>query len=56
MLVSWRYRDRKSLIQWFDPRAWLIFYACFLVCTLFFWDLRFLSFFFVIAVVVLVTS
>ena len=42
MLVTWRYRKRKSLIQWFNPRAWIIFYACFMVCTLFFWDVRFL--------------
>jgi energy-coupling factor transport system permease protein len=56
MLVTWRYRPRKSLIQWFNPRAWIIFYACFLVCTLFFWDLRFLAFFFVTSLVVLLTS
>jgi energy-coupling factor transport system permease protein len=56
MLVTWRYRKRKSLIQWFDPRAWLIFYACFLASTLFFWDLRFLSFFLVVALIVLFTS
>jgi energy-coupling factor transport system permease protein len=42
MLVTWRYRKRKSLIQAFDPRAWLIFYACFLATTLFFWDVRIL--------------
>lgn len=56
MLVTWRYRERKSLIQWFDPRAWLIFYGCFLASTLFFWDVRFLSFFLVIALIVLLTS
>lgn len=56
MLVSWRYRKRNSLIQWFDPRAWLIFYGCFLASTLFFWDVRFLSFFLVIALIVLFTS
>jgi energy-coupling factor transport system permease protein len=56
MLVSWRYRKRNSLIQWFDPRAWLIFYACFLASTLFFWDVRVLSFFLLIALVVLFTS
>ena len=56
MLVTWRYRDRKSLIQWFNPRAWIIFYVCFMACTLFFWDVRFLSFFFVISLVVLLTS
>lgn len=56
MLVAWRYRKRKSLIQWFDPRAWIIFYGCFLGSTLFFWDLRFLLFFLIIALVVLFTS
>jgi len=56
MLVSWRYRERKSLIQAFDPSAWIIFYACFIVSTLFFWDLRVLSFFLAIALVVIFTS
>lgn len=45
MLVSWRYRERKSLIQSLDPRAFLIFFGCYLVSTLFFWDIRFLLFF-----------
>ena len=56
MLVAWKYRKRKSLIQWFDPRAWLTFYGCFLVSVLTFWDVRFLSFFFGIAMLVLFTS
>jgi energy-coupling factor transport system permease protein len=56
MLVTWRYRKRKSLIQWFDPRAWIIFYACFLASTLFFWDIRFLLPFLAISVLVLLTS
>ncbi len=56
MLVTWRYRKRKSLIQWFDPRAWVIFYLCFLFSTLFFWDVRFLSFFLVISLVTVFTS
>src|SRR4030067_2968862 len=56
MLVTWRYRKRKSLIQWFDSRAWIIFYACFLACTLFFWDVRFLAFFLLIALIVLFTA
>jgi len=43
MLVTWRYRKRKSLVQWFDPRAWFIFYACFLASTLTFWDARYLG-------------
>ena len=49
MLVTWRYRERNSLLQSFDPRAWLIFYACFLASTLLFWDVRYLAFFLAIA-------
>ena len=57
MLVAWRYRKReKSFIQWFDPRAWVIFFLCFAVSTLAFWDIRFLLPFFVIAIFVLATS
>ncbi|MDP1716048.1 MAG: energy-coupling factor transporter transmembrane component T [Anaerolineales bacterium] len=57
MLVAWRYRKRKnSFIQSFDPRAWIIFYACFLFATLSFWDVRFLLPFFVIAIFTLITS
>jgi energy-coupling factor transport system permease protein len=57
MLVPWRYRERKnSLIQRFDPRAWLIFYACFLFSTLAFWDIRFLLPFWLLALFVLLTS
>jgi energy-coupling factor transport system permease protein len=56
MLVAWKYRKRRSIIQWFDPRAWLIFFACFLVSTLAFWDIRFLLFFFGIALFVLFNS
>jgi energy-coupling factor transport system permease protein len=43
MLVAWRYRKRRSLIQGFDPRAWVIFYACYLAASLLLWDLRFLT-------------
>jgi energy-coupling factor transport system permease protein len=56
MLVAWRYRERKSFIQSFDPRAWIIFYVCFLVSTLFFWDARFLLPLMTVAVFVLLTS
>jgi energy-coupling factor transport system permease protein len=56
MLVAWKYRERNSLIQWFDPRAWLIFYGCFLVSTLSCWDIRFLLFFFSIAMIALLTA
>jgi energy-coupling factor transport system permease protein len=56
MLVTWRYRKRKSLIQWFDPRAWIIFFGCYLFSTLLFWDIRFLLPFLLISLVVLFTS
>jgi energy-coupling factor transport system permease protein len=57
MLVPWRYRKREhSFIQQFDPRAWLIFYACFLFSTLAFWDIRFLLPLWLIAIFVLLTS
>ena len=57
MLVSWRYRNREnSLIQKFDPRAWLIFYACYLAGTISFWDVRYLLPFFLLALFVLFTS
>ena len=56
MLVAWRYRPRKSLVQWFDPRAWVIFYLCFLFSTLAFWDIRFLLPFLGIALLWLFTS
>ena len=56
MLVTWRYRKRKSLIQSFDPRAWIIFYGCFMACSILFWDLRFLAPLLVIALVAVFTS
>jgi energy-coupling factor transport system permease protein len=57
MLVAWRFRKReRSLIQWFDPRAWIIFYLCFLFSTLAFWDVRYLLPFFAISLIVIFTS
>lgn len=56
MLVTWRYRDRQSLLQSFDPRAFLIFYACYLGSTLVFWDFRYLCFFLLIAIAALLAS
>jgi energy-coupling factor transport system permease protein len=56
MLAAWRYRPRKSFIQSFDPRAWIIFFLCFMFSTLAFWDVRFLLPFFAIALFVLFTS
>jgi energy-coupling factor transport system permease protein len=56
VLVSWRYRDRRSLIQAFDPTAWIIFYACFIGATLLFWDLRVLLAFFLVSLIVVFSS
>lgn len=56
MLVTWRYRKRNSFIQSFDPRAWIIFYGCYLISTLFFWDVRFLLPLLLLSIFVLVTS
>ena len=56
MLVAWRYRKRKSLIQSFDPRAWFIFFACFMVSSLMTWDLRLLTPLLIIALVTIFTS
>jgi energy-coupling factor transport system permease protein len=56
MLVTWRYRERKSIIQAFDPSAWIVFYACFIISTLFFWDLRVLACFMALALLVVLTS
>jgi energy-coupling factor transport system permease protein len=57
MLVTWRYRKRESsLIQSFDPRAWIFFFGCFIVCTVLFWDFRFLAFFFGLALLTVFTS
>lgn len=56
MLVTWRYRKRRSLVQFFDPRAWFIFYACFLASTLVFWDARYLGVMALMALVWVLTS
>ncbi|WP_299024970.1 energy-coupling factor transporter transmembrane component T [uncultured Thermanaerothrix sp.] len=56
MLVTWRYRPRKSLIQSFDPRAWIIFFLCYIACTVLFWDLRYLLVLFGMALVAVFTS
>ena len=56
MLVTWHYRKRDSLIQSFDPRAWMIFYLCIAGSTLLFWDLRYLLVFAAIALFFVLTS
>jgi len=56
MLVTWRYRKRRSLIQAFDPRAWLIFFGCYMATSVLFWDLRVLLGLLALAVIVILTS
>lgn len=51
MLVSWRYRERNTFIQKLDPRARWIFLLAVLFSVIQFWDLRFLLFFFGLALV-----
>jgi energy-coupling factor transport system permease protein len=45
MLANWTYRPNGSIVQRFDPRARLIFLACYLVSVFLFWDLRILVLF-----------
>jgi energy-coupling factor transport system permease protein len=49
MLVTWQFRIRNSLMETFDPRARWVFSLVFLVAVSFFWDVRFLAGFFVLA-------
>ncbi|MCD6475645.1 MAG: energy-coupling factor transporter transmembrane protein EcfT [Anaerolineaceae bacterium] len=56
MLATWRYRERKSLVQRFDPRAWLIFIGLFIFSAFLFWDMRYLAFFFGVALFFVFTS
>lgn len=46
MLASFSYRNRHSLVETFDPRARWIFSLLVLFTVVFFWDIRFLAFFF----------
>lgn len=45
MLISWRYRERNTLIQKLDPRARWIFLLAVMFSVIQFWDIRFLLFF-----------
>ncbi|MFZ3080601.1 MAG: energy-coupling factor transporter transmembrane component T [Bellilinea sp.] len=56
MLVTWRYKPRKSLIQSFDPRTWIIFYGCFLASTVLFWDFRYQAALFILTAITVTTS
>lgn len=50
MLVSLNYRPRGSILEQFDPRARWIFSLLMLFSIVQFWDIRFLLFFFLLAV------
>lgn len=56
MLVTFRWKKRKSFVQSFDPRAWVIFFVCFIGCTVLFWDVRYLLPFFLIALYTVLRS
>jgi energy-coupling factor transport system permease protein len=49
MLATWRYRERDTIIQRLDPRTRIIFMLCGMFSIIQFWDLRFVLFFFVLA-------
>ena len=49
LLVPLNYRPHQSLIERFDPRARWIFSFLLMAAILFFWDIRFLIFFFIIS-------
>lgn len=51
MLASFRFRRRGSIIEEFDPRARWIFSLAMMIAIIQFWDVRFLLFFFLIALV-----
>ncbi len=49
MFVTFRYRDRNTIIQQLDPRTRLIMLVCFLGAIIQFWDIRVLFVFFLVA-------
>jgi len=56
MLVAWKYKDRGTFYQSFDPRARLIFILVFLFTIINFWDMRYMFGFFAVAVLQYVSS
>jgi energy-coupling factor transport system permease protein len=56
MLVTWRYRRRRSIVQSFDPRAWIIFYLCFMGVVISFWDVRILAVLFLLSLGIVLCS
>jgi energy-coupling factor transport system permease protein len=56
MLVTWRYRERGSFIETFDPRARWFFSFLVLFSIVFFWDIRILLCFFALVVIQYILS
>jgi energy-coupling factor transport system permease protein len=50
MIVTWKYRDRSTIWQRFDPRARLLFMLAMLLSIIYFWDVRVLLIFLALAV------
>lgn len=51
MIVAWKYKERGTFFQKIDPRARLIILGVLLFTIINFWDIRYLLFYFVLAVV-----
>lgn len=51
MLVTWRYKERDTIIQRLDPRTRIIFMLCAMFSIIQFWDIRFILFFFALALI-----
>jgi energy-coupling factor transport system permease protein len=56
MLITWKYKERNTIIQKLDPRARIVFLLCAMVAIMQFWDLRFVAFFLLLGVVQLVLA
>ena len=56
MIVAWKYKERGTFFQKIDPRARLIILGVLLFTIINFWDIRFLLFYFVLAVVQFTSS
>ncbi len=51
MIITWKYRQRSTLWQRFDPRARLIWMLAMLLSIIYFWDVRVLVAFLALAIV-----
>jgi energy-coupling factor transport system permease protein len=56
MLATWNYQPRNTFVQRLDPRARLIFMACFMVSVFMFWDLRILALFMLLTIAAILAA